>query len=186
MNPDLIGIVEKNKLWPAIKFNCFQDLLIMIKSSAFPQPDQVCQVLESEYEAILKSMKTDQSLNNSYGVVYLIGRANVGPPTLAIFNKNGMLFDVDEINLFSFQDHFMEMEAGRGEHCGSIWFQSAYKLALDQLERDVNSEKTCDDIEYTDLARMEILRKKKRMPSDKTCYDVEYSAMRCDEMKEKK
>lgn len=171
--------VDKNKLWPAIKFESVHELIEEIRSSAIIKNEEFCQEIKSEYEAIVGSRLDDTPPHASLGIVYYIGRGNVGKPFLSTVVKAGPSLDIDEVNLFSFHDHFMEMEEATGPHCGSAQFQFAYKLALERLEKDIISEKTCFNIEYTNLARTRMAARKEDalQTPGKSCENIEYSEL---------
>lgn len=160
-------IVEEFKLWPAMKFESLKELMGQIRRLPLPDPERICASFSSEYKKQVQknitTMTGDKDLSpKSYGVVYLLGRGRLGHPPLVILEKesgrHGLL--TDDINLFCFEDHLLEMAGASGEHCGSKGFQDAFNLAVKRTEICVYSEKKCFDVEYSDLARQKMKKRR--------------------------
>ena len=127
------NFVATHKLWPALKFESCEELMIMVTSLAHTSSERKiwqAKILLT-YRRVLKEAKASAALypNNAaeVGVAYLLGRfAERG-------NCQGSLVLLNGGNVFSFYVHFCEMEEAQG-HCGTKEFKHAYAVAISRLE----------------------------------------------------
>ena len=134
--------VSAHRLWPALKFDSHRELMELIKARVRPSDltTKLQTSLTVEWNLLLRNDPNNRI--SKRGIAYLIGRGggSRSPPShLVILSTN-----FEEV--FDFYMHYEEMHAGRGSHCGSEQFQSAFKLAFDRMTCSMGME-TDDDKE---------------------------------------
>ena len=121
--------VASLKLWPALKFNSFKELMDRVNLVA-KDSKSLRAKLTIGYHRSLREAKIDAK---SCGVAYLLGRGCVTQCVVLVSRDENMnLMDV-----FDFFNYVEEMEQGEG-YCGNAEFQRAYKTAILLLETSVD------------------------------------------------
>ena len=139
-------VVSAHRLWPALKFDSHRELMELIKTRVRPSDlsTKLQTSLTVEWNLLLP--RDDDPNNNrksKKGIAYLIGRGGGSrSPSSRLVTLSA---NSDEV--FDFYMHYEEMHAGRGSHCGSEQFQSAFKLAFDRMTCSTGMETDDDDKE---------------------------------------
>ena len=121
------------KLWPALVFDSFDDLLLQL-----PPNDKMHSYMESNIRLI------KHQLTEECGVAYLIGKGSV---ICIERNKHGGVLylddddtDYEKDSVFDFLEHVGEMKAASQGYCASVDFQYAYNLAQTRIAEYMTSE----------------------------------------------
>ena len=122
------------KLWPALVFDSFNDLLIQL-----PPNSEMHHYMESNIRPI------KHQLTEEYGVAYLIGKGSVicikrNKHGGILYLDDGDNIDYERDSVFDFLEHVGEMKGASKGYCASVDFQYAYNLAQTRIAECMTSE----------------------------------------------
>jgi hypothetical protein len=149
-----VNKVETLKLWPALKFESHREFMEAIKRSVSPELSRrLCGLMTVEFARLRKRCLEDSvDLSSPHGILYLIGRGEMSPrSSVAILPMSeDNTLEIDEIQLFDFCTHYLDMDGADGEHCGSDIFQDVFNLCMKRFQSFFDrDEKTFTEIEYS-------------------------------------
>ena len=135
--PTVTGnVVESRRLWPALRFDSFADLIVHVESSC---SDAVAATnlkgkLTAQYQKLLRAQYGKQFDTAGHGVAYLLYRGSAGG-TIVIVPKN----DGGDEPTFDFFAHCCEMEYFGKDcpHVGSEEFQNAFRKVSRRIEESL-------------------------------------------------
>eukprot|EP00984_Skeletonema_dohrnii_P021764 scaffold10956_cov134-Skeletonema_dohrnii-CCMP3373.AAC.1 len=129
--------VSLNKLWPALKFNTYNELKDQLK-------------MDNKRQARFAVAATKLTRNagipmGKAGFAYLLGKGDQSANFLAILPKNDGGELVEDGVIFDFFDSMIEMEGAEG-YCASSEFQHAFKIAMARMEIEQEMEESGEDV----------------------------------------
>lgn len=179
--------VSNYRLWPALKFDSHMELMQLVAKTTIPdhQLGGVKSYLTLEYFRLCKSKRRKES----YGVAYLLGRK--GKRLVLLSANEGGEIIIDNKQVFDFYERCVEMNLGKGPHCGSEEFQAAFQLALTRVEHETGGDEYSsgaknDNKEEKTRVEVEGVTSNKKTPTRKTFSNVEYTPLRSEIEKAKK
>ena len=121
--------ISAKKLWPALKFNAFNDLMHQLNKDFGPHGSGR---MKAKFTLAAKRLVHAAGLNlGQVGFAYLLGKGDLD--YLAVLMKNGNGELNTEGVIFDFHTSIFGMEQGE-ELCSSAEFQKASKIAMVRLE----------------------------------------------------
>ena len=163
-----VNKVETLKLWPALKFESHREFMEAIKRSVSPELSRrLCGLMTVEFARLRKRCLEDSiDLSSPHGILYLIGRGEMSSrSSVAILPMSeDNTLEIDEVQLFDFCTHYLDMDGADGEHCGSDIFQDVFNLCMKRFQSFFDrDEKTFSEVEYSPS----FLQKKREEESEK-------------------
>ena len=127
-----------------------------IKRSVSPELSRrLCGLMIVEFARLRKRCLEDSvDLSSPHDILYLIGRGEMSPRSyvaiLPMSEDNNL--EIDEIQIFDFCTHYLDMDGVDGEHCGSDIIQDVFNLCMKQFQSDrvfsiLSSEKREEELE---------------------------------------
>ena len=131
--------VSVNQLWPALKFNTYNELIAQLKMDINTQG--IGRIKGSLTVAANKAAQEAGIPLSKAGFAYLLGKGNNNSSNFLIVlpkNDSGDNVDGNDLNnndgmIFDFFDSMIEMESAQG-YCSSPEFQHAFKIVMARME----------------------------------------------------
>lgn len=119
-----------NKLWPALKFKTYYELIGQLKTD----DANVIGRIKGKFTVAANRLVKQAGISLSMaGFAYLLGKGTQSSDFLILLKKNDSGDLMDDGTIFDFFDHMLEMESGEG-YCSSTEFQHAFKIAIARME----------------------------------------------------
>ena len=149
--------VSVNKLWPALKFNGYNELMDQLNMKD-TDPKAIAKIKAKftiETQKLLR--KAGISLADA-GFAYLLGKGDQSSNFLTLLRKNDSGELVEDGVIFDFFNSMIEMEMSEG-YCASSEFQHAFKIAMTRME----AEQSGDDVMLVNVANVNSAKKTSAM-----------------------
>lgn len=125
--------VSVNKLWPALKFNTFNELIGQLKTDF---DTKVIGRIKGKLTVAANNVARQAGLSLAQaGFAYLLGKDINSAEFLIVLKKNDSGDLIEDGMIFDFFDSVIEMESP-DEYCSSPEFQHAFKIAMARMEME--------------------------------------------------
>ena len=131
--------VSVHKLWPALKFSTFNDLMDQLNMNDADK--KAVNRRKSRFAVETTKLLRKAGISRSdAGFAYLLGKGNQSSNFLTLLRKNGSGELIEDGVIFDFFDSKVEMDKSEG-YCATSEFQHAFKIAMTRMEVEEKKEK---------------------------------------------